>query len=75
LTARINPWCALLYAVGAAIYLKQPYQRLATMKHQLNRSGHIKAIGWVPVIRVMGDIAKMIGYPVGVGWRRKRITG
>jgi hypothetical protein len=29
----------------------------------------IKAILWVPIIRVTGDIAKMIGYPVGVFWR------
>jgi len=24
---------------------------------------------WVPVIRVVGDVAKMMGYPVGVRWR------
>jgi hypothetical protein len=23
----------------------------------------------VPVIRVVGDVAKMIGYPVGLAWR------
>jgi len=23
----------------------------------------------VPLIRVVGDLAKMIGYPVGVAWR------
>jgi hypothetical protein len=27
---------------------------------------------FVPVIRVVGDAAKMIGYPVGVWWRLKR---
>jgi glycosyltransferase involved in cell wall biosynthesis len=75
LTAGISPWFAVLYVVGAAIYLEQPYQRLAAMKHNLNRSGRIKAIGWIPIIRVTGDLAKMIGYPVGVGWRRRRISG
>jgi hypothetical protein len=24
---------------------------------------------WLPAIRVVGDIAKMIGYPVGWRWR------
>jgi hypothetical protein len=24
----------------------------------------------VPVIRIVGDIAKMIGYPVGLRWRQ-----
>jgi hypothetical protein len=72
LAARIDPWFALLYAVGAAIYLKRPYQRLAAMKPNLDRSGWLKAIGWIPVIRVTGDLAKMIGYPVGIWWRRRR---
>jgi cellulose synthase/poly-beta-1,6-N-acetylglucosamine synthase-like glycosyltransferase len=72
LAARIHPGFALLYGVGAVVYLKQPYQRLATMKHNLNRTGWIKVIGWIPVIRVAGDLAKMMGYPVGVWWRRRR---
>ncbi|MDX2139765.1 MAG: glycosyltransferase [Chloroflexota bacterium] len=29
------------------------------------------AMVWVPVIRVVGDIAKMLGYPVGLAWRRR----
>jgi len=31
----------------------------------------IQAAWLVPVIRVAGDIAKMMGYPVGVVWRIK----
>ncbi|MBI5564326.1 MAG: glycosyltransferase [Chloroflexi bacterium] len=75
LTAKIHPGFALLYAVGAAVYLKQPYQHLRAMKHPLDRSGQLKAIGWIPVIRVVGDIAKMVGYPVGMWWRRRRRIG
>jgi hypothetical protein len=26
-------------------------------------------LAWVPIIRVAGDVAKMVGYPVGVWWR------
>jgi glycosyltransferase involved in cell wall biosynthesis len=70
LSGVISPWFWLLYVVGAALYLKRPYQRLRPMLRNLGRSGQLKAIGWVPVIRVAGDIAKMLGYPVGVRWRR-----
>jgi glycosyltransferase involved in cell wall biosynthesis len=69
LLGMISPWFWLLYVVGAVLYLKRPYQRLRPMLRSLNRSGQLLAIGWVPVIRVAGDIAKMIGYPIGVRWR------
>ena len=67
----ISPWFLLLYVVGLTLYLKRPYQRLVPLVHRLNRSAfaQLQAIGWVPIIRVTGDIAKMIGYPIGVGWR------
>jgi glycosyltransferase involved in cell wall biosynthesis len=71
LLGTISPWFLLLYVIGAALYLKRPYQRLIPMLRRLNRSGQLKAIGEVPVIRVAGDIAKMIGYPIGVVWRLK----
>ncbi len=74
LTAKVHPLFALLYLIGAVVYLKQPYQHVQTMRHTLDRAGQIKAMGWIPVIRVVGDLAKMIGYPVGVVWRKKRIN-
>jgi glycosyltransferase involved in cell wall biosynthesis len=67
----ISPWFLLFYVFGAGLYLKRPYQRLQPMLRGLSRSDKIKAIGWVPIIRVAGDIAKMLGYPVGVLWRRR----
>lgn len=67
-----HPAFWLLYLPGALVYLRQPYQRLSTVLHRLSRS-HLGnwayAITLVPVIRVVGDIAKMIGYPVGWRWR------
>jgi hypothetical protein len=33
----------------------------------------LQAVLWVPVIRVTGDIAKMIGYPVGWLWRQRHL--
>jgi glycosyltransferase involved in cell wall biosynthesis len=49
-----------------------PYERLLPMLRGMSFFDALRAIAWVPVIRVAGDIAKMIGYPVGVVWRVKR---
>jgi hypothetical protein len=40
-----------------------------TMWRELSLAEKIQAALLVPVIRVTGDVAKMIGYPVGVVWR------
>ena len=61
-------WWSLLFA-GAAIYLWAPYRRLRPMLASMSLPGRIKAILWVPIIRVWGDMAKMVGYPAGVLWR------
>ncbi len=72
LLSAISPWFLLLYLIGAAFYFKRPYQRLWPRLRELNQISRLKAIGWVPIIRVAGDIAKMIGYPVGLWWRLRR---
>ncbi|CAG0929310.1 Undecaprenyl-phosphate 4-deoxy-4-formamido-L-arabinose transferase [Thermoflexales bacterium] len=69
LLSLVQPWFLALYVIGALLYLKRPYQRLGPALRSLSRSGRLRAIGWVPLIRVAGDIAKMMGYPVGVWWR------
>jgi glycosyltransferase involved in cell wall biosynthesis len=69
LGALLHPlWWSLL-VVGAAAYLWTPYQRLRPMPRELSLPDKVKAVLWVPVIRLWGDLAKMIGYPVGVVWR------
>jgi hypothetical protein len=35
----------------------------------LSGARKLQAALWSPVIRVTGDIAKMLGYPVGLWWR------
>lgn len=61
-------WWVPLVA-GAAAYLWTPYRRLRTMLNGLSLPDKVKAVLWVPIIRVCGDVAKMMGYPVGVWWR------
>jgi hypothetical protein len=29
----------------------------------------LRAFGLIPIIRVVGDVAKMLGYPAGLLWR------
>lgn len=62
----------LLYFVGAAVYLYRPYRRLPVvlqMLPQVTLLHGLAAALMVPVIRVVGDVAKMFGYPAGVKWR------
>lgn len=65
----LNPAFFILMLVGGAIYLKQPYQRLPRFWGKLGVIGKGQAVVWIMIIRVMGDIAKMLGYPVGWQWR------
>lgn len=61
-------WWVLL-AAGACAYLWTPYRRLRPMLRGRPWREKAQAVAWVPVIRVVGDLAKMCGYPVGVLWR------
>lgn len=63
-------WAAL--ALAGLAYVHQPYRRLLPELRPLSGREMIAALTLVPVIRVVGDVAKMIGYPVGVRWRIRR---
>jgi glycosyltransferase involved in cell wall biosynthesis len=67
-----TPLWWLLFLAGGAIMFWTPYKRLWPMIQGYSFADKVKAILWVPIIRVTGDIAKMIGYPVGVLWRLRR---
>ncbi len=68
----IHPLLWGVYLVGGAIYLAQPYRRLPKVMHTApsqSAFAWLYCIVMIPVIRVVGDVAKMIGYPVGWRWR------
>ncbi|MDO8673450.1 MAG: glycosyltransferase [Dehalococcoidia bacterium] len=71
------PWLWLPLLAGVALYLGHPYRRLLKARSGWPLSKLLIAIVAVPAIRLTGDVAKMIGYPVGVAWRlnRKRNDG
>jgi glycosyltransferase involved in cell wall biosynthesis len=71
LSAAISPWFLLLYVIGGMAYTCTPYRRLRSKLRTMKWADRLKAIALVPIIRVAGDAAKMVGYPVGVAWRVK----
>jgi glycosyltransferase involved in cell wall biosynthesis len=69
---RRYPAMAPLVLLLGGGYLRRPYQRLwdGTAGQPLYR--RLAALPWPPLIRVTGDVAKMLGYPVGMTWRLRR---
>lgn len=63
-------WLLLLLAMG--VYLGVCYRRLPVV---MRSAPDQRPLAWVyaalliPLIRVVGDVAKMLGYPVGWRWR------
>ncbi len=68
--ARWLGWAGLI--AGVIVYCARPWQRLGLLGQALTPGQRLQAAAWVPVIRAVGDIAKMTGYPVGRLWRRRQ---
>jgi glycosyltransferase involved in cell wall biosynthesis len=66
-----SPWWWLALAAGLAVYTATPYRRLWPMLAGYGLAERLAAVLLVPVIRVVGDVAKMLGYPLGLVWRRR----
>ncbi|MBN1310476.1 MAG: glycosyltransferase [Anaerolineae bacterium] len=64
-----GPWWWLALPAGGIYMVAVPYRRLVRQWGDLPLVGKMAAALWVPVVRMVGDIAKMIGYPEGVVWR------
>jgi len=60
-------WFVLL--AGVMFYCATPYRRLRPHLPALTLVERVKAVLLVPVIRAVGDAAKMLGYPAGWVWR------
>jgi len=72
LAAWASPWWACAYAFGAAAMFATPYRRLVGLWGGLRPLERLATLGWVPIIRLTGDVAKMLGYPAGWRWRLAR---
>ncbi len=64
-------WTALLALIplGLAFYTRAPYRRLWRQSRQLSAPQRAFVLMLPPLVRLVGDCAKMVGYPVG--WLRR----
>lgn len=63
-------WLGLFTGMG--LYFRRPAQRLWPMTQGWSPPARARAFGLIPFIRLVGDCAKMLGYPAGVIWRLRR---
>lgn len=59
----------LLAFFGTGVYCQRPAQRLWGNTWGWRPPSRIRAFALIPIIRFLGDVAKMLGYPVGLIWR------
>jgi glycosyltransferase involved in cell wall biosynthesis len=64
-----SPWWWVGLAAGIMGYIATPYRRLWPLLAGHSAFDRLRAVLLVPVIRVVGDVAKMVGYPAGLIWR------
>lgn len=62
-------WGWFLGAVGTAVYCGRPVQRVLPTTSSWRPTERMRALALIPIIRLVGDVAKMLGYPVGLLWR------
>ncbi|MCK6624569.1 MAG: glycosyltransferase [Anaerolineae bacterium] len=75
LMALVSPWWGLVGALlGGWGMFYPPYRRLPSLWRRLSTVQKLQAVGWIPLIRITGDVAKMLGYPAGWKWRLARLA-
>jgi glycosyltransferase involved in cell wall biosynthesis len=63
---------APLVMLGGAAYTRGPYRRLWPQIQTRPWHERMQALALVPLLRLVGDVAKMVGYPFGLYVRRWR---
>jgi glycosyltransferase involved in cell wall biosynthesis len=70
LTSR-RPSLLATLALGAVAYCRRPWLRLWRTRHKHAPTELAAAAAWIPLLRAVGDAAKMTGYPAGLRWARR----
>lgn len=60
-------WLLLLLGIGS--YSRRPAERLWDSTWGWRPPSRLRAFALIPIIRFVGDMAKMAGYPLGLMWR------
>lgn len=68
----VNPWLWLAGALAGLAYVRLPLRRAWPKLKTLTWRDRLRVLALIPIIRITGDAAKMIGYPLGVWWRLNR---
>ena len=68
----VNPFIWLLGLIALIAYIRRPIARVRILWANLQTLDRIKAMLLIPTIRIVGDLAKMAGYPIGI-WKRVTI--
>ncbi|NPV07571.1 MAG: glycosyltransferase [Anaerolineae bacterium] len=71
-----HPLWLLGYVAGALLYLRRPLWRLPRLTPGWPWHRRGRAALWIPVLRLWGDLAKMVGYPLGWrhGWAHRSVS-
>ena len=69
LSWRRNLLWSALYLISIPAMFVTPWRRLPPLWGEYGSLDRLKAFLLVPIIRVVGDAAKMVGYPMGLWWR------
>jgi cellulose synthase/poly-beta-1,6-N-acetylglucosamine synthase-like glycosyltransferase len=75
--SRGRPLALALLTLGGLAYCRRPLQRLRPRLAALPPADRATAVALVPLLRLVGDLAKMAGYPAGLLWRvrhRQRLS-
>jgi hypothetical protein len=65
-----HPLWLLGLLLGVAAYCWRPVRRLQAQWQEVGWARRLWALLLIPLIRATGDVAKMLGYPAGLRWRR-----
>lgn len=65
--ARWLGWFGLV--AGVLLYCATPFRRLMQLGERLTTEELARAALLIPLLRAVGDVAKMFGYPAGLLWR------
>jgi hypothetical protein len=61
-----RPWIVGLGVLGAIVYCAAPVRRLLRRAPGISTEEKLHALALIPLLRAVGDLAKMAGYPAGV---------
>jgi glycosyltransferase involved in cell wall biosynthesis len=70
LAARRRPALSVPLAGGVAYHLSRYVRRVVRLRRTMEVGEFLRTLALAPVVQVTGDVAKMVGYPVGRVQRR-----